>query len=117
MIKIKRSVGHNMSHLIDTFTDSHCCFSSFPYQVINLYICIKNQLAFIIHNNLILAKKIPSTNCGLQTFNDISHVNTIYKLAHEHTTIVWARKIKSCCGGGVGTDLELEKERERGCKW
>lgn len=51
-----------------------------------------------------MAKKISSTNCGLQTFGDILHVNIIYKLVHEHTIIVLTGKIKSRCGG--------ERERE-----
>jgi hypothetical protein len=54
-----------------------------------------------------LAKKISSTNCGLQTFGDILHVNIIYKLVHEHTIIVLTGKIKSRCGG------ERKRERER----
>jgi hypothetical protein len=53
-----------------------------------------------------LAKKISSTNCGLQTFGDILHVNIIYKLVHEHTIFVLTGKIKSRCGRGRGRERE-----------
>ena len=49
---IECSVGHNMFHLIDTFTNSLCCFPNLPYQVMNLYTYIKNQLGVIIRNNI-----------------------------------------------------------------
>ena len=55
-----------------------------------------------------MAKKILSTNCGLQTFGDILHVNIIYKLVHEHTIIVLTGKIKSRCGRGRGGERERE---------
>lgn len=62
-----------------------------------------------------MARKISSTNCGLQTFGNILHVNIIYRLVHEHIITVLTGKIKSHCGGEREVADDCERGREGGC--